>query len=264
MNRTPLFTSLLWTAVGAATAAGCETEEPLVQSNGPAAVVPAKVEFAVDCGDPMPESAKFQVINSGNEPLQVRSATATAGFIVTADLPISVQPGATITIEVRPSPAVIGTDLGGTVKMGELTLDSDDPNGAAKISLRAAIKGANLVYVDTADKVISKLTLSSSTNVCPAPVRFFIKNTGNDEVHINTPAGDYPVSKISEGEEILGGAKLEFSISPDASSDCAANGAITYVPMANYTVCSVVSTLQVSQLTNGTSDACFCGSTSGV
>lgn len=264
MNRTPLFTSLLWTAVGAATAAGCETEEPLVQSNGPAALVPAKVEFAVDCGDPMPEASKFQVINSGNEPLQVRSATASTGFIVTADLPISVQPGASITIEVRPAPAVIGTDLGGTVKMGELTIDSDDPNGAAKIPLRAAITGANLVYVDAADKVVTKLALSSATNACPAPVTFFIKNTGNDEVHVNTPAGDYPVSKISEGEEILGGAKLEFSLSPDASSDCAVNGSITYTPMANYKVCSVASLLQVSQLTNGSSDTCFCGSSSGV
>lgn len=261
MNRTPLFTSLLWTAVGATTVAGCETDDPEVKSNGPAAVVPANVELAASCGATTTESVKFQIINSGNEPLVVRSATADNGFVVTAELPTTVQPGAAITVSVRPPVAVVGTDVGGSVKTGTLTVDSDDPNGAVKVTLRSRIHGANLVYVDAEDKVITKLAMTSPDNNCPAPGRFFIKNTGNEEAHVETPEGAYPVTRISEGDEILAGDKLEFSVSPSAGSDCAVNGQITYAPTTD-TVCTISPALEISQLTNGTSDSCFCGSSS--
>lgn len=263
MNRTPLFTSLLWTAVGAATAAGCETEEPIDKSSGPAAIVPAVVELAASCGSTTTEAVKFQVINSGNEPLQVRSATADNGFVVAAELPATVQPGAAITLSVKPPAAVIGTDVGGSTKMGTLSIDSDDPNGVSKVVLRSRIHGANLVYVDAEDKVITKLAMTSPDNTCPAPGRFFIKNTGNEEAHVETPAGTYAVTRVSGGDEILAGDKLEFSVSPNSSSDCAISGELTYEATTD-TVCTISPVLEMSQLTNGSSDSCFCGASSSV
>jgi hypothetical protein len=263
MNRTPLFTSLLWTAVGAATAAGCETEEPIDKSSGPAAVVPSNIELAASCGATTTESVKFQIINSGSEPLVVRSAVADNGFVVTAELPATVQPGAAISVSVRPPVAVIGTDVGGSVKTGTLNIESDDPDGTIKVTLRSRIHGANLIYVDAEDKPITKLAMTSADETCPAPGRFFIKNTGNEEAHVETPSGAYAVTRVSANDEILAGDKLEFTVSASSGSDCAISGQITYEPTTD-TVCTIVPALEVSQLTNGSSDSCFCGGSSSV
>jgi hypothetical protein len=262
MNRTPLLTSLLWTSLGAAALIGCDNEEPSIAESGPAAVLPAFLNFPVDCGK-TPASQRFQVINSGNEELNVTSAMATGGFVIVAELPMTVQPGAAIVIEVKPPAAVIGTDLGGTTKIGRLTVVTNDPNGNAAIELRAQIRGANLALTDADGAPITRVDMASSTAACPAPAAVFVRNTGNVAANIKVGESDYAVES-SDSSDVAAGMSSAFQIIPDGTSDCATSGQVNF-EMITTSVCTVQPlVLQVTQTTNGSSDACFCGSTSGV
>ncbi len=261
MNRTPLLPSLLWTSVGVLALVGCDDKEPNYEVKGPAAVLPAVLDFAIECGVTDPDPVRFQILNTGDEELRVQSATATDGFVITAELPMTVQPGASIVVQVRPPIAEIGTDLGGSTKMGKLTIQSDDPQGAATIALRAKVQGANLVFTNATDMPVTKVDLASSTATCAPPAAVFVKNTGNMKVTgLKVAESDFEYDQVGSSDVVAGG-KSEFTIFPDASSDCAVTGTVSFE--ATGAVCSV-SVLQVTQTTNGSSDACFCGSTSGV
>lgn len=261
MNRTPLLTSLLWTSVGVMGLVGCDDDEPTYVTSGPAAVVPAVLDFSIECGVTDPEPVRFQILNTGDQELRVQSATATEGFVVTAELPMTVQPGAAIVVQVRPPMAQVGTDLAGSKKLGKLTIQSDDPQGAASVELRAAVHGANLVFTNAADMVVTKVDMASSTSTCSGPVGVFIKNTGDRAAKaVIISDSDYPYEQTGSSD-IAAGEKSGFTLLPDVSSDCAVAGSLSFV--ATGPVCSV-SVLQVTQTTNGSSDACFCGSASGV
>lgn len=262
MNRTPFFTSLLWTSVAAAAVAGCETEEPkFISAEGPAALVPSNVEFSVTCGaEDLPDPVRFQIVNSGNEVLQVSSATATNGFVVAGELPVEVQPGAAVTLEVRAPRAEIGTDVGGTTKTGKLTLKTNDPNGDPEISLRSAIHGANLVLVDSEGMPLPKVDFrGESSSTCPAPVAVFLKNTGDAEVEVALGEVDFPITQVNGTSAIGAGEQIEFEVSPLVGSECLTGGQILYQVTGD--TCSAAPILQVTQQVGGTS-SCFCGGSS--
>lgn len=265
MNRTPLLTSLLWTSItvsGAAALAGCETEEPkFISNDGPAALVPTNIPFAVSCGAAeQPEPVRFQVINSGNEVLRVTSATATNGFVVTGELPVEIQPGAAVSLQVRAPAAVIGTDVGGSIKTGKLTLETNDPRGASDISLRSSIHGANLVLTNATGAPLPKLDLTSaSQSSCPPPASVFLKNTGDVDAVVAVGENDYPIERISDSSTIAAGKSAEFEVSPILGSDCQTAGQIIYQVTGE--VCSATPILQVTQQVGGTS-SCFCGGSS--
>lgn len=262
MNRTPFFTSLFWTSVAAAAVAGCETEEPkFISAEGPAALVPSNVEFSVTCGaEDLPDPVRFQIVNSGNEVLQVSSATATNGFVVAGELPVEVQPGAAVTLEVRAPRAEIGTDVGGTTKTGKLTLKTNDPNGDPEISLRSAIHGANLVLVDSEGMPLPKVDFrGESSSTCPAPVAVFLKNTGDAEVEVALGEVDFPITQVNGTSAIGAGEQIEFEVSPLVGSECLTGGQILYQVTGD--TCSAAPILQVTQQVGGTS-SCFCGGSS--
>lgn len=262
MNRTPLLTSLLWTSVAAASLAACETEEPkFITADGPAALVPSTVKLSVECGSAEPaEPARFQIINSGNEVLRVTSATATNGFVVTGELPVEVQPGFAVSLEVRAPAAVIGTDVGGTVKTGKLTLQTNDPKGTPDIELQSAIQGANLVLTNADGAPLPKLDLlSGSQSSCPPPASVFVKNTGNRPSVVTVLENDYPIERVSDSSTVAAGASAEFEISPTLGSECQTAGQVVYEVTGS--VCSVAPILQVTQQVGGTS-TCFCGGSS--
>lgn len=262
MNRTPLLTSLLWTSLGAVALVGCDNEEPSISRDGPAALIPSSLPFTVECGKPT-TSQRFQVINSGNQELLVRGATATDGFVIVAELPMTVQPGAAIVIEVKPPAAVVGTDRGGSVKTGTLTVDTDDPAGTPPIALRATVLGANLELVNAANAPLPRLDLASSTAACPSPGAVFVRNTGNRPANVTVGDADYTTEQSTGSSDVVAGMRTEFAVSPDGTSDCSLEGSVSFVVPATASVCTVTPlVLQVTQTTNGSSDVCFCGSTS--
>jgi hypothetical protein len=261
MHRNPLLTSLLWGSVSAAMVGSCGGDEPGKSSPSPGILVPAVVDFAVTCGE-APKAVTFRITSVGDQPVFVKSATATGGFVITAELPITLQPGATIAVQVQPPAAVIGTDRGGTAKLGKVTIESDDPEGNAEIVLRANVHGANLALVDAANKPVTRLVMASSTTACPDEAMVFLHNSGDRPATAGDTAGDYPSARVSESSTVAPGESLQYSISPVLGEGCAPNGEVRY--QATGPVCTVLpAVLAVSQTTGGGSDVCFCNSTSG-
>jgi hypothetical protein len=262
MNRIPLLPSLLWASVTAAALAGCETEDPSdAGADGPAALVPLNLPFSVSCGatEP-PEPVRFQIINSGNEVLRVSSATASNGFVVTGELPVEVQPGAAVTLQVRAPAAVIGTDVGGTVKTGRLTLETNDPSGASEILLSSSIHGANLVLTNAENLPLPKLDLiSESQSSCPSPVSVFVRNTGDVKADVTIGENDYPIERVSDSSTVDPGKSAEFEVSPILGDECQTGGQIIYQVTGQ--VCSAIPVLEVTQQVGGAS-TCFCGGSS--
>ncbi len=261
MNRTPLLTSLLWSSLGAAALVGCGGEDPSIERDGPAALLPSSLPFTVECGKPA-TSQRFQVVNSGNQELLVKSASASDGFVIVAELPMTVQPGAAIVIEVKPPAAVIGTDRGGSVKTGTLTVDTDDPSGTSPIALRATVLGANLELVNAENTPLPRLDLISQTSACPSPGAVFVRNTGNRSANVSIGEANYETELTTGSSDVAAAMRTEFAVLPDASNECAVEGSVSFVVPDTASVCTVTPlVLQVTQTTNGSSD-CFCGSTS--
>jgi hypothetical protein len=249
MNRTPLLPSFLWTAIWASGAAvslaACETEEPNSTTvDGPVALVPSFVPLSVECGSAEPAApALFRIFNPGNEVLRVTGAAATNGFVVIGELPVEVQPG-----------------LGGTVKTGKLTLETNDPRGNPEIELRSAIHGANLVLTNAQGMPLPRLDLTSeSQSSCPPPASVFVKNTGDKPSVVTVLENDYPIERVSDSSTVAAGASAEFEISPTLGGGCQTAGQVVY--QVTGSVCSAAPILQVTQQVGGTS-TCFCGGSS--
>jgi hypothetical protein len=266
MNRTPLLPSFLWTAIWASGAAvslaACETEEPNSTTvDGPVALVPSFVPLSVECGSAEPAApALFRIFNPGNEVLRVTGAAATNGFVVIGELPVEVQPGFAVSLAVRAPAAVIGTDVGGTVKTGKLTLETNDPRGNPEIELRSAIHGANLVLTNAQGMPLPRLDLTSeSQSSCPPPASVFVKNTGDKPSVVTVLENDYPIERVSDSSTVAAGASAEFEISPTLGGGCQTAGQVVY--QVTGSVCSAAPILQVTQQVGGTS-TCFCGGSS--
>lgn len=229
------------------------------KSNSPAILIPGQVTFSVFCGaTTAPTPVKFQVTNSGSRPLEVSSATATGGFVVTASLPDTVQPGASIVVEIKPPAAVVGTDRVGQAKRGTLTVTSNDPAGPREISLFADVKGAAPSFEDVDGKAITKIDLRSPNTDCPAPVEFRVKNGGERPLTIGEITGAYNVTLVGKEDTTIGpGESLALRVNPDMSVECSASGTVTF-PLTGGT-CATEITLPVTQLVNGSTTQCSCG-----
>lgn len=257
MKRTSLFPLLLWALVNV-TVAGCGDEENEDEGKpGPAILLPAQVQFTVFCGSPSPDSVKFLVRNAGNEALSVSSATATGGFTVTADLPITVLPGATVAVTVTPPAPVIGTDEVGDVKLGKLTVNSNDPLGRSQVELAAVVDGAELAFEGADGKALSKVDLRSDGQMCPPPQTVFLKNSGVRTVTIGEISGDNPVEQVTDAmATIAPGGRLEYRVLANATEGCVTSGQESF-PVSGGSCASSVS-LPVTQQVNGNVESCFC------
>ncbi|MBK7534028.1 MAG: hypothetical protein IPI49_01395 [Myxococcales bacterium] len=267
MNRTPVLTSILWISLGSAVIGCGEDDEGKDGTSGPSVILPAQVELAVFCGVTAPEPVRFVVSNSGDKPLSITSATTTGGFKVIADLPNTVQPGATLAFSIEPPAAVVGTDMVGQVKTGKLTVNTDDPQGPSEVVLRAKVGGAKLEFQTMAGAAVPKIDLISADSSCPAPATVFLKNTGTQPVTIGEFGGDYPVEAVVSSAEattpgitatIAAGASVEYRISANDTEGCVPAGQVTYQVTGGACVSQVV--LPVTQQVGGASDACFCSS----
>jgi hypothetical protein len=239
----------------------CGEDEPRSFSSGPALVAPAQLAFAVACGAASADAVTFQLRNTGDKPLLVRSARATGGFAVSAALPIAVQPGAAVTASVRPPLADIGTDRGGSTKLGTLSLDTDDPDGVVEVALRATVHGANLEFVDGDQAVVTTLALAPQGRADCGPARsVFLRNTGDAPVTFEAVTGPFATALVGEEESLPGGGALEFSVSPDGTDACVTAGELSFAVAGS--VCVAPPPLTVTQQVPE-QDTCFCGSGGG-
>jgi hypothetical protein len=284
MRRTPLLSSVVWSTVSGVTLllAGCGDDAtsfadariadapvsdapvpdaPPADASLAVAVFPAEVTtFAAECGVAVPETVDVTVMNSGTEPLVIASATATGGFTVVTAAPITIAPGASAALTVRPPAAVIGTDIGGSTKAGALSFVTNETGAPTRtVALASTVDGANLEFrasSNVADPVLTAITMISSTG-CPSPFEVFIHNTGNRAVQLARPSasgfgfqGFSPSSSLPPGEYVIA------PISAETSNQCRDQGEVLF--SATGSLCTE-QPIQISASYSMPGDSgCFC------
>lgn len=259
MNRTTwgigLFLSLALAACG-------DRGLDEVQKDGPAILAPGQVATTAYCGGTSQEAVTFSVASVGTEPLTVSGVTANNGFTVMANVPETLQPGATLKIKVTPPNPVVGTDRVGTSKTGKLTISSNDPQGPVEATIAADIKGAVVAFKDAEDKALTKIDLRSADTTCPQPVTFKVANDGQRPVTIGAVTGPFTVEQVTDASSTIDpGKSLEFRVLANDTEGCVTSGNVSFAVSGG--VCSTAVTFQITQLVNGSTDQCICTSGGG-
>jgi hypothetical protein len=187
--------------------------------DGPVAIVVRSLELTATCGELAPAGADLAVENRGNSELTIQSADATDGFTVTSQFPIVIAPGGKVTIAVAPPRAVIGSDLGDSIKRGTLALGSDSVQPVPPIELTATVIGANIAITGEDEQPV--LAFVSTGNACPVGQRVVLHNTGNATATIDS------VSSTSIGV-----------VAPPASAPIEPGGKLIHDIFLRTTICS--------------------------
>jgi hypothetical protein len=256
MRRTPLLSSVVWSTVSGVTLllAGCGDDAPsfadariadapvadAASADGPSpdaslavAMFPAEVTtFAAECGVAVPDTVDVSITNSGTEPLVIASATATGGFTVVTAAPITIAPGASAALTVRPPAAVIGTDIGGSTKDGVLSFVTNETGAPTRtVALASTVDGANLelrASSDIASKPLAAIAMMSSTG-CPSPFEVFIHNTGNRHVQLAPPfASGFGFQGFSPSSSLPPGEYVVAPITASTLGDCEEQGEVQF------------------------------------
>lgn len=225
----------------------------------PAIDLGAVPALSTTCGQEPPAPVDVLVTNIGSADLVISDVTATGGFAVTATLPLTIGVGAHATISVRAPAAVIGTDRGGGTKLGTLTITSNAVGTPTRfVELNATVIGANLVFTDEADQLITHtLGFSGDSATCPAPKSVRLRNTGNLPIVVSmpSPASGFAFGGFSGGT-IEAGAFENQVVEVSTGFDCQGSAVIEYEVTG--TVCDLaIVTLPVEFNISGRSD-CSC------
>jgi len=232
MTRARSLSYVLWSVL----AAGCGSDDQVGHlPDAPPIAVPvielgALPMLATTCGSPAPAAVSLRVTNPGNSNLVITSAIATGGFAVTTTFPLTIAPGAEATIAVRAPLAVVGTDRGGSVKMGTLTLASNAAVSSSYVlDLAATVFGANLAFTDEAGQPVARpFAFSANSGSCPAARPVYLRNTGNAPLTVGAAAASgFAVTGFSGGT-IEAGAAVSQTISVVTTSECTRAEDIAY------------------------------------
>jgi len=151
---------------------------------GPALSLSSVPTLSSACGDTQPATVGVMITNTGGSDLVI-GAEVTGGFSIATTLPLTIGAGATAAVSIRPPLAVIGTDRGGTIKSGTLTVTTNEPGSAPRVvELAATVIGANLEIADLAGHAGVSMTADGK---CPDPGTVVLRNTGNRPITISAP-----------------------------------------------------------------------------
>jgi hypothetical protein len=264
MTRARSLSYVLWSVLSV----GCGGDDQVGHlGDAPPIAVPA-IELgalpmlATTCGQPAPAPVGLLVSNPGNSNLVITSATATGGFAVTTTFPLTIAPGVGATIAVRAPLAVIGTDRGGAVKLGTLTLASNAAISPSYVlDLAATVVGANLVFTDdTGQPVAMPLAFSASSGSCPAPASVSLHNTGNQPITVGAASASGFTFGGFSGGTIEAGAAVSQAIAVHTTSGCSLDEDIAY--QVTGTVCTGPTVTLPARVAIGGS-ACSCPPSAG-
>lgn len=269
MSRTPFLTTLLWTTVGVAALGACGEDNPQIIDAapvdstadayvGPLAQFPAALALTAECGVPTPPTADLTIQNVGTTALTISGATATGGFTVEAAFPLEIAAGASAAVAVRPPAAVIGTDVGGAVKNGVLSFNTNQPGTTGTVALTSTVQGANLVFEDAAHQPISQLELADATGACPAPATVFIHNTGNLEATLTNASSStgFTVGGFTPSSAVAAGATVSHELRALTFGSCTAADGVQY--QVTGTVCTTTPLVLQASLNITGASSCFC------
>jgi hypothetical protein len=253
--------SLPGTLAVTTTTALCQASAPAAVKlaavgKAPVAAIGAVPAMSADCGAAAPATVDVPVSNTGDAPLTITAASASGGFVVTSAIPMTIAAGASGVVSVRPPLAVVGTDLGGSVKTGTLSLVTNEiatPTRTA--ALASTVMGANISLVDAAGNPLTSLAFTADA-ACPAPQEVFVKNTGNVKVHLSPPPGTlFAAGFFSPSSLVDGGGTISDALRPFTSKACTATETISYASSGPR--CTAPATLQATFTITGQS-SCFC------
>jgi hypothetical protein len=244
MTRARTLSYVLWSIA----AAGCSSDDnrvghlpdappsdPDAPSGNPVLAVGAIPNMSTTCGI-TPDATDVPIMNTGDAALVI-SAFATGGFVIVTPLPLTVAVGAQATVSVRAPLAVIGTDRGGQIKTGKLTVTTNEATPIHTIDLSATVQGANLVFTDQDAMPIASITMSGASGACPAPVAVFLRNTGTLPITVGeASASGFGFSGFTTGE-IAPGSSEQQQIRVKTMGICAADVDIAYAVTG--TVCTM-------------------------
>jgi len=216
----------------------------------------------VGCGAST-DSAELVIQNGGSLPLTISSATATAGYSVTSQLPLQIAPSASKALQVAPPPPKATAAVGDT-SSGSLTFVSNEAGSPShQVTLNTTLFGGQLDFTDGNGAALNAalpLTYLSS-DVCPDNVTYRVHNTGNLAFKLFGPT--FPThlggtSTGANGQNVAPDAYVELTVSGNSSSDgaCSGGGELTFTVQGSF--CGPVPKLSVSWPVNVATTGCAC------
>src|SRR6185436_5835540 len=115
---------------------------PIDAPNAPSIAVAPMLAMDTICGG-TPQATRLTVTNSGTAGLTISNVSATGDPFNVLLFPLVIAPGTSGDISLEPPMAVVGTDLGGSVKGASLKIESNA--GIAMVDLEATVIGANII-----------------------------------------------------------------------------------------------------------------------
>jgi hypothetical protein len=165
-------------------AAGSDTLELTATGRAPVLQVGRIDSMSVQCGGGPSPIVTISVRNMGDAPLILSSAEISAGFILVSTIPMTIAAGATASLQVRASQAIIGVDRGGTTRTGTLTVRTNEIGTPERtLDLVADVNGANIDLEYPISTVIQTMQFTT-TMACPADRIIGIRNSGNQPVSL--------------------------------------------------------------------------------
>jgi len=263
MARTPALASALWLVLGACGGDDGANHLPdgHIESDAqPLAVVPATLALSSPCGVAMPDTVDLPIMNGGPFDLVVSAAAPSTGFTVTTALPITIAPGATMSIAIRPPAAVIGTDLGGDTKSGTVTITTNDSLGSHDIALVSTVAGANVAFSD-ANGPISTFHLDGANDTCPDPLPLTIRNSGTIPVTIDqgtlTGFSGFGFSGFSGATIDAGGTATVMVGMQNSMTQCSGTATLAFAATAD-ALCTPGPAVSLEYSISGSTGTCFC------
>jgi hypothetical protein len=211
--------------------------------------VVAMLPMEAVCGS-TPEVTMLTVTNSGNADLTISNATVTGDPFRVNESPLLIPAGTSGNFAIEPPMAVVGTDLGGSIKRAILKIESNA--GTAMVDLEALVKGANIVVLPP-----SPLDFTGTSGVCPAAKPFGVKNTGNQTIQvIPEAAGPFAFDQSSSVDTFLDPDEELFLDVRPVTTQCSGSGNVGYT-FSSGTICHADPLLEVNLDIQGSS-SCFC------
>jgi hypothetical protein len=210
--------------------------------------VAPSLSMNIACGA-TPQAKTLTVTNSGNAALMINDATVTGDAFMLILSPVVIAPGDSGTFTIEPPMAVIGTDLGGSVKRATLRIESNAP--VATVDLEANVIGANIIVTPP-----SPLDFTGTSGACPDRKPFGVRNTGNQGILVIPEAESPFVFDPSSSDTFLDpDESLVLDVRP-VTSECQGSGNVGFTATSG-TICHADPLLLVNLDIQGSS-TCSC------
>jgi hypothetical protein len=230
--------------------AAVDAPDDIAIASAPRLDVPPKLTMDTVCGS-TPQPSLLTVMNSGNADLTIDNASLTGDPFQVKSAPLIIAPGTSGSFKIEPPMAVVGTDLGGSLKRATLKIESNA--GTAMVDLEATVIGANLVMTPPAS-----LDFTASSGACPASKSFSVQNTGNLAILVSPDVqGPFAFALASSSDTLLDpGESLFMQVRAATTSQCAGSGNVGFTASSG-TICRVDPVLPVTLDIRGSS-TCVC------